>query len=250
MQKDSFSLKGLHFMIKDELCRFSLLVGEEAIEKLSQSHVAVFGVGGVGGYVCEALARSGVGHIALFDNDTVSRSNINRQIVALNSTVGERKTTAMRNRLIDINPTLDVTEHPVFYSPDNANEFDLSKYDYIADAIDSVKSKTELIVRAHMSGVPIISAMGTGNKLDPSRLMITDLSKTSNCPLAKVMRHELKKRNIVHSKVVFSTEEAIKSIAENSVSGEKRHVPGSSAFVPPTAGLMMAAEIVKYLISK
>lgn len=230
-------------MAREELSRFSVLVGEDSINALFGKHVAVFGVGGVGGYVCEALARSGVGHITVFDSDTVSYSNINRQIIALRSTVGESKTDVIQRRIADINPDITVEKKTVFYSPDNANEFDLREFDYIADAIDSVKSKTELIARANELGVPIISAMGTGNKLDPTRLVVTDLSKTENCPLAKVMRRELKKRGVLHTKVVFSTEPPIKNSAIEDIG-----VPGSSAFVPAAAGLIMASEIVRALI--
>ena len=233
--------------ILEEHSRSAMLLGEDGIQALTRAKVAVFGVGGVGGYLCEALARAGVGEIHLFDNDTVSLSNINRQIIALHSTVGEPKVEVMRARILDINPTCRVVAHQIFYLPENADDFPLSQYDYVADAIDTVSAKIELAVRARAAGVPLISAMGTGNKLDPSRFCVTDLSKTSGCPLARVMRRELKARGITHLKVVYSTEEAKKPIQapENPTSG--RVPPASLPYVPPVAGLLMAGEIIREL---
>lgn len=234
----------------EELSRTAMLLGENAMERLQKARVAVFGIGGVGGYVCEALARSGIGAIDLFDSDTVSLSNINRQIIALHSTVGKKKTETMKERISDIAPTCRVTTHDVFYLPENADAFPLDQYDYIADAIDTVSAKIELAVRAQSAGVPLISAMGTGNKLDPTRFCVTDLSKTSGCPLARVMRRELKARGITHLKVVYSTE----PVAPLSIPAQReengRIPPASLAFVPPVAGLIMAGEIIKDLIAK
>lgn len=228
-------------MKKDELQRLAMVIGEEKINKLRDCRVAVFGVGGVGGHLCEALARSGVGHIDIFDNDVVSPSNLNRQIIALHSTVGQKKVDVMRKRLLDINPELDIKAHDVFYSAENADLFPLTEYDYIADAIDSLPSKLELIRRAKESGTEIISSMGTGNKLDPSRLEISDISKTEYCPLAKSVRISLRKMGINHLTVVFSKEEPIKT-------GER--TPGSTAFVPAAAGLLMASKIIRDVVEK
>lgn len=233
---------------KEEFSRTAMVLGSDAVEKLKSAHVAVFGVGGVGGALCEALARAGVGSIDLFDNDSVSLSNINRQIIALHSTVGRPKVEVMRERILDINPACNVTVHQVFYLPENADDFPLSDYDYIADAIDTVSAKLELAVRAKAAGVPLIASMGTGNKLDPSRFEVTDISKTFGCPLARVMRRELKARGIHHLKVVFSSEEATTSPADTPeiALGGKRP-PGSLSFVPPVAGFLMAGEIIKAL---
>ena len=220
------------------------LLGEDAIEKLRAAKVAVFGIGGVGGYVAEALARSGVGTLDLIDKDVVSITNINRQIVALHSTVGKPKTSVMRERIADINPDCTVTEHQIFYLPENADCIDLSAYDFVVDAIDTVSAKLELAVRTKELGVPFISCLGTGNKLDPTRLEIADISKTSVCPLARVMRRELRQRGINHLTVLYSTELPIKStITEN-----ERPVPASSAFVPSAAGLIIASHVVRELI--
>lgn len=235
--------------MKEELSRLGMLIGDDAVNKLENSHVAVFGVGGVGGYVCEALARCGVGKITVFDNDVVSKSNINRQIIALNSTVGMSKTEVIKKRMEDINPNITVVAHNVFYSEKNADEYDLRSFDYIADAIDSVPSKTELIARAKESGVPIISSMGTGNKLDPLKLTVKNLSETAYCPLAKAMRQNLRKRGITDLLVVCSDEMPIKpSFTDEESENQKKSVPGSSAFVPPVAGMIIASEIVKELI--
>ncbi|MBR4296162.1 MAG: tRNA threonylcarbamoyladenosine dehydratase [Clostridia bacterium] len=228
-------------MNKEELSRLSLVIGEEKTEKLKNSRVAVFGVGGVGGYVCEALVRSGVGHIDIFDNDIVSPSNLNRQIIALHSSIGKKKVDVMASRLLDINPELDIQVHDVFYSPENSASFPLDIYDYIADAIDSVPSKIELIKKATEAGIKIISSMGTGNKLDPSRLEISDISKTEYCPLAKTVRVALRKIGINHLPVVFSREEPKKRGGES----DSGHTPGSTAFVPAVAGLLIASKIVR-----
>ena len=236
---------------KEEFSRSARVIGCGAIERLKHARVAVFGVGGVGGYVCEALARAGVGAIDLFDSDAVSLSNVNRQIIALHSTVGQAKVEVMRARILDVNPDCEVKIHNVFYLPENADDYPLDGYDYIADAIDTVAAKLELIVRATRAGIPIISSMGTGNKLDPSRLTVTDLSKTAGCPLARVMRRELKARGITHLRVVYSEEPPVQAppdapALENDP--HKRVPPGSLPFVPPVAGFLMASEIVKDLI--
>ncbi len=230
--------------MQDLFERTRALLGDEAMAKLNNSRVAVFGVGGVGGYVVEALARSGVGGIDVFDKDTVAVSNINRQIIATNDTVGMAKVDAIKARVKAINPKCVVHTHEVFYLPENADNYDFSEYDYIVDAIDTVTAKLEIIVRANECGIPVISSMGTGNKLDPTRLEVADISKTEVCPLARVMRRELRARGINHLKVVYSKEEPIKSeITENGKS-----VPGSVAFVPSVAGLIIAGEVIKDLI--
>ena len=230
--------------IKAELSRTAAVIGEEGIGRLTGARVAVFGVGGVGGYVCESLARSGVGALDIFDIDTVSLSNINRQIIALHSTVGQYKTEVMRRRILDINPDCDVTEHRVFYMPENADEFDLTRYDFIVDAIDTVTAKIELAVRASSLSVPLIACMGTGNKLDVSKLTVSDISKTTVCPLARVMRRELRLRGINHLPVLYSTELPLTSGTDEN--GKK--VPASTAFVPAAAGLMIGAYVVRELI--
>ena len=233
-------------MINEQFSRSAALLGDDGIERLFRARVAVFGVGGVGGYVCEALARSGVGTLALIDRDTVSRSNLNRQIVALHSTIGRPKVDVMRERILDINPTAEVEVYHVFYAPENADDFNLAAYDYIADCIDTVSAKIELICRARKAGVPIISAMGAGNRLDPSCFTVTDLAKTEGCPLARVMRYALRKRGIVHLPVVFSPELPAVKQALPAEEG-RRSTPGSVAFVPSAAGLVMAGEIVRSL---
>lgn len=230
--------------IKEEFSRTAAVIGEDGLEKLAKSRVAVFGIGGVGGYVCESLARSGVGAIDLFDMDTVSPTNINRQIIALHSTVGRYKTEVMRERILDINPECTVTEHRVFYMPENADEYDLSRYDFIVDAIDTVTAKIELAVRATSLSIPFVACMGTGNKLDVSKLRIEDISKTTVCPLARVMRRELRLRGINHLPVLYSTEIPLTSGTDEN--GKK--VPASTAFVPAAAGLMIGAYVVKELI--
>jgi len=234
---------------REETLRTAMLLGESGVEKLANAHVAVFGVGGVGGYLCEALARAGVGKLTLFDSDTVSLSNINRQIIALHSTVGLPKVEVMAERIRDINPLCQVITHQTFYLPENAETYPLEGYTYIADAVDTVAAKIELAVRAEQAGVPLIAAMGAGNKLDPTRFEVTDLFKTEGCPLARVMRRELKMRGIKHLKVVFSKEPAAPIPADAPVTetaGEsKKRAPGSLSFVPSVAGLIMAGEIVK-----
>ena len=232
-------------MVLEQDSRSAMLLGEQAMEKLKNAHVAVFGIGGVGGHLCEALARVGVGKLTLVDSDTVSVSNINRQIVALHSTVGKPKVDVMRERILDINPSCSVTVYPKFYLPENADEFPLEQYDYIADAIDTVSAKIDLTVRAQALGIPMIAAMGAGNRTDPTRFAVTDLFKTQGCPLARVMRRELKARGIRHLKVVFSDEPALQPIG---ATGEGKRVPGSLSFVPSVVGLIMAREIVFDLI--
>ena len=232
---------------KEQLSRTTLLLGEPAMERLSKARVAVFGIGGVGGYVAEALARSGIGALDLIDGDTVSVSNLNRQIIALRSTVGRPKTEVMAERIRDIDPEIKLTLHTCFFTPDNSGEFDFTQYDYIVDAIDMVTAKIQLAVQAQEAGVPIISSMGAGNKLDPSAFVVSDIYKTSVCPLARVMRRELKARGIRKMKVVYSQEEPqkIETQKENS-----RHIPGSIAFVPSAAGLVLAGEVIRELTGK
>ena len=232
--------------IKEEHSRTAYVYGEEMINKLSQARVAVFGVGGVGGYICEALCRAGVGHIDVFDRDTVSLSNINRQIIALHSTVGRPKVEVIKERMLDINPDCEINAYNVFYLPENADEFDLSGYDYIADAVDTVAAKLEIAERAYKNGVPVISAMGAGNKTDPTRFEIADISDTTVCPLARVMRRELKARGIKKYKVVYSKEEPRKSGVTDPESGKA--IPGSLSFVPSAMGLIMASAIVNDLV--
>ncbi len=232
--------------IKEEYSRTAFVLGEDATERLKGARVAVFGVGGVGGYVCESLARSGVGNIDIFDRDTVSLSNINRQIIALHSTVGRSKVEVMRERILDVNPDCVVNAYEVFYLPENADEYDLSKYDYIVDAVDTVSAKIEIISRARALGISVISAMGAGNKTDPTQFKVADISKTEGCPLARVMRRELKKRGINKLKVVYSPEEPIKSPYFDSESG--KNLPGSLSFVPSVMGLIMSGEVIKDLI--
>ncbi|MCM1227406.1 MAG: tRNA threonylcarbamoyladenosine dehydratase [Clostridium sp.] len=226
----------------NEFSRTELLLGREGVERLKNSSVAVFGIGGVGSYIAEALARCGVGKLTLVDSDTVSITNINRQIIALHSTVGMKKTDAAKRRIADINPSAEIAAIDCFYT---GSEIDLSGFDYIADAIDTVSSKLALIENAYKLGIPIISSMGTGNKLDPSKLTVTDIYKTEMCPLAKVMRHELKKRNVKKLKAVYSTEKPRTHLAESEEHTEKRRTIGSVSFVPSCAGLIMAGEIVR-----
>lgn len=227
--------------------RTQLLIGEQAIEKLKSSHVAVFGIGGVGGHAAEALVRSGVGAIDLFDKDTVSESNLNRQLIAVRSNIGKLKVDAMRERIADINPDVKVACYPVFYLPANADDYDLSQYDYIIDAIDTVTAKLELIERADRLGVPVISSMGAGNKLHPELFEIADIYETSICPLARIMRKELRARNIESLKVVYSKEEPVKKYMDRS--SETRPLPGSIAFVPSAAGIILAGAVIRDLIS-
>lgn len=224
-----------------------MLLGEKAMERLQKAHVAVFGLGGVGGYVVEALARGGIGQLTLVDNDTISVSNLNRQILATHSTVGMTKTEAAKRRVLDINPDCVVRTYNVFYTPETADAFDFREYDYIVDAIDTVTGKLQLVERANEAGTPIISCMGTGNKLDASAFQVADISKTSMCPLARVMRKELGKRGIKHLKAVYSQEKVItpKGWEEEATALGKRQVPGSVSFVPGTAGLILAGEVIK-----
>lgn len=239
--------------MENQFIRTQMLVGKQGIEKLKNSTVAVFGVGGVGGYTVEALARSGVGTIEIIDNDTVSLSNINRQIIATHDTVGMQKTDAAEMRIKSINPDCTVVKHNCFFLPENADSFDFSRYDYVVDAIDTVSAKIELVMRAVSVGTPIISSMGAGNKLDPTQFEVADISKTSVCPLARVMRRELKKRGVNHLKVVYSKEQAITPFEADEIKDEKdfarrRALPGSVAFVPSVAGLIIAGEVIKDLI--
>ena len=253
---------------RDQFARTQLLLGQEAMERLYQKRVAVFGIGGVGGYVCEALVRSGIGAFDLIDSDTVSLTNLNRQIIATRKTLGQYKVDVMRDRMLEINPEVRVRVHKCFFLPENADEFPFGEYDYVVDAVDTVTAKIELILRAQKENVPIISAMGAGNKLDAGRLKIADIYETSVCPLAKVMRRELKKRGVEHLKVVYSDEEPIRPLegkvvadadglgfsedglgfsGEGKTGGSRRSVPGSTAFVPAVAGLLIAGEIVRDL---
>ena len=225
--------------------RAELLLGEEALHKLRSARVALFGIGGVGSFAAEALARGGVGHITLVDGDTVSIPNINRQLIALHSTVGKEKTAVMAERIADISPETEVETYPVVYGAENRDLLDFSTYDYVIDAIDTVTSKLILIEEAKKAGVPVISCMGTGNKFHPERFEVTDISKTSVCPLAKVMRKELKVRGIKNVKVVYSKEEPQKP-AESPETG-KRQIPGSLSFVPPVAGLLLAGEVIRHI---
>lgn len=249
----------------NEFSRAELLLGKEAMQRLSTSRVAVFGIGGVGSFAAEALARAGVGAIDVFDDDKVCLTNINRQLIALHSTIGKPKAEVMRDRIFDINPRCKVTVHAMFYSAEVADSVDLSVYDYIIDAIDTVSCKLVLIERANTAGVHIVSCMGAGNKLDPTRLEVTDIYKTSVCPLARVMRKELKSRGIKRLKVVYSREEAIKPASDLSISCKtgcvcppgtvrkctaRRQVPGSVSFVPPVAGYILAGEVVRDIVAK
>ena len=235
--------------MQEQFLRTAMLLGEEAVVRLQKARVAVFGIGGVGGYTVEALARSGIGQLDLIDNDDVSRSNINRQILATHSTVGLPKVEAAKRRILDINPDCLVRTHQVFYTPETADQFDFRDYDYIVDAIDTVTGKLALVQRAAEAGTPIICCMGTGNKLDASAFQVADISKTSMCPLARIMRKELGKRGIKHLKVVYSQEEALTPTGweEEAALLGKRQIPGSVAFVPGAAGLILAGEVIKDL---
>ncbi len=236
--------------MSEELSRTELLLGEQALDKLKNSRVCVFGVGGVGGYVVEALVRSGIGAIDIVDNDKVSLSNINRQIIALHSTVGMDKVDVFKDRIRDINPDIQVTCHKCFYLPETADQFDFSQYSYVVDAIDTVTAKIDIITKCAQLGIPVISSMGTGNKLDPTRITVTDIYKTEIDPLARVMRRELKKRGIKKLKVAYSPEEPIKPAADAELIKEgKRPAPGSVSFVPPAAGLIIAGEVIRDIIS-
>ena len=225
-----------------------MIFGETAMKKLAASRVAVFGIGGVGGHVVEALARSGIGALDLIDNDRVAPSNLNRQIVATQSTIGQYKTEAAERRIHDISPDCKVRTYNTFFMPDTADEFDFTQYDYVVDAIDTVTGKIEIIMRAKAAGVPVISSMGAGNKVDPTAFEVADIYKTSVCPLARVMRREMKKRGVKALKVVYSKEEALTPIAGLCTDGgSRRSTPGSNAFVPSVAGLIIAGEVIKDL---
>ena len=249
----------------NQFSRTELLLGKEAMDKLQNSRVAVFGIGGVGGYVCEALVRSGIGAIDLIDDDKVCLTNLNRQIIATKKTVGQYKTEVMRDRILEINPKAEVIIHNCFYLPENADDFDFSEYDYVVDAVDTVTAKLELIMRAKESGTPVISSMGAGNKLDASAFRVADIYKTKVCPLAKVMRRELKKRGVKKLKVVYSEEQPIRPVEDMAIScrshcicppgakhkcTERRDIPGSVAFVPSVVGLIIAGEVVKDLTAE
>ena len=234
--------------MSEQFSRTELLIGKEGIEKLSKSHVAVFGIGGVGGYVVEALIRSGIGAIDIIDNDTVCESNINRQIYATTKTIGKNKVDVAKERILEINPNIKVKTFQMFFTPQTADEFDFSNYDYIVDAIDTVVGKLSLIEKAKEYEVPIICSMGAGNKLDPTKFEVADISKTSVCPIARVIRTELKKRRIKDVKVVYSKEPPIKPHSTLN-SQTNKQTPGSIAFVPSVAGLIIAGEVIKDIIS-
>lgn len=236
--------------MKNAFLRTELIFGKSAMNKLAAARVAVFGVGGVGGYIVEALARSGIGAIDVIDNDIVSPSNINRQILALKSTVGMFKVDVAAERIADINPDCKVTAHKLFYMPETADSLDFNSFDYIVDAIDTVTGKIAIIENAKKAGVAVISCMGAGNKTDPTAFEVSDIYSTSVCPLARVMRHELKKRGIESLKVVYSKENPVTPCICGGEIENKRTVPGSTAFVPSVAGLIAAGEIIKDLIKK
>ena len=248
--------------MQNQFSRTEILIGKEALEKLKASRVAVFGIGGVGGYVCEALVRTGVGAFDLIDDDKVCLTNLNRQIIATRKTVGQYKTVVMKERILDINPDADVRVHQCFFLPENADRFPFEEYDYIVDAVDTVTAKIALVMKAQEMNIPIISSMGAGNKLDAGAFRVADIYETKVCPLAKVMRRELKKRNVKHLKVVYSEEEPITPVIEESNNCKtncicppgtqrkctvRRAIPGSVAFVPSVVGLMIAGEVVKDL---
>lgn len=236
----------------EQFARTALLIGMDGIKKLQNAHIALFGVGGVGGFAAEALIRSGIGALDIFDNDVISESNINRQLIALHSTIGRPKVDVLKTRLLDINPEAQINAHRIFYLPENSSGIDLSKFDYIIDAIDTVAAKVELAVRAQELNIPIISAMGAGNKLDPTAFEVSDIYKTSVCPLARVMRQALKKRGVQKLKVVYSKEPPLSPLPVHSVepSPGKRQTPGSVAFCPSVAGLILAGEVIKDLLNQ
>lgn len=246
----------------NQFSRTELLIGKEALERLSKAHVAVFGIGGVGGYVVEALVRSGIGNFDLIDDDKVCLTNLNRQIIATRDTIGRYKVEVMRERILSINSDAEVTTHRCFYLPENARDFDFSSYDYVVDAVDTVTAKLEIVMRAKESNIPVISCMGVGNKLNPTQLEIADIYKTSVCPLAKVMRRELRKRGVDKLKVLYSKEEPITPLDDSEDTcrehcvcppgttrkcTQRRAIPGSISFVPSVAGLIIASEVVKDL---
>ena len=249
----------------NQFSRTELLLGKEAMDKLSRARVAVFGIGGVGGNACEALVRSGVGAFDLIDDDQVCLTNINRQIIATRKTVGQDKVEVMKERILSINPKADVRTYKTFFLPENADSFPFEEYDYVIDAVDTVTAKLELVMRATEKGVPIISSMGAGNKLDGSQFKVADIYKTKVCPLAKVMRRELKKRGVKKLKAVYSEEQPMRPIEDKAIScrancicppgaerkcTDRRDIPGSVAFVPPIVGLIIGGEVIKDLVSK
>lgn len=246
----------------NQFSRTELLLGREALERLERTHVAIFGIGGVGGYVAEALVRSGVGSFTLVDDDKICLTNLNRQIIATRQTIGKYKTEVMKERILSINPQAQVNVYNCFFLPENAGDFDFTSYDYVVDAVDTVTAKLQIIMQAKEAGVPVISCMGVGNKLNPTELCIEDIYKTSVCPLAKVMRRELKKRGVKKLKVLYSREEAMKPVVDTQNSCRthcvcppgtqrtctvRRAIPGSTSFVPSAAGLIIASEVVKDL---
>ena len=246
----------------NQFSRTQLLLGEESMNKLSDMRVAVFGIGGVGGYVCEALVRTGIGHFDLIDDDKVCLTNLNRQIIATRKTVGLYKADVMKERMLEINPNVEVKVYKCFFLPENSDEFPFADYDYVIDAVDTVTAKVELVMKCKEMNVPIISSMGAGNKLDASAFKVADIYKTKMCPLAKVMRHEMKKRGVKKLKVVYSEEKPTRPIEDMSIScrthcicppgaqhkcTERRDIPGSVAFVPSVAGMIIAGEVIKDL---
>ena len=234
----------------DQFSRLRLQIGQESLDRLHAAHVAVFGIGGVGGHCVEALARSGVGALDLIDNDTISLTNLNRQLIALHSTVGKYKVDVMAERIKDINPDCQVKTYRTFYLPELADQFDLSQYDYVIDCIDTVTAKLDLAQRCHALGIKLISSMGTANKLDPTKFVVTDISKTSMCHLARILRKELRSRGINHLKVVYSTEQArtpCLDLPDAQEETNKRQIPSSNAFVPAAAGLVLAGEVIRDL---
>ena len=236
--------------MENQFSRTERLLGKENMEKLAAARVCIFGIGGVGGYVAEALARSGVGHLELVDNDVICLSNLNRQIIATHETLGQYKVDVMKERILSINPTAEVTVYKCFYLPETRAQFDFTNYDYVVDAIDTVAGKIALVLQAEESGTPVISSMGAGNKLDPAAFQVADIYQTSVCPLAKVMRRELKRRGVKKLKVVYSKEQpvAVQNDEESLLSSPRRSIPGSIAFVPSVAGLIIAGEVVTDLV--
>ena len=247
----------------NQFSRTQLLIGQDGIDRLQNARVAVFGIGGVGGYVVEALVRSGVGAFDLIDDDKVCLTNLNRQIIATRKTVGKYKADVMKERILEINPNADVQVHKCFYLPETADQFDFTQYDYVVDAVDTVTAKIDIIMKAQEAGVPVMSSMGAGNKMDPTQFKVADIYQTSMCPLAKVMRRELKKRGVKKLKVVYSTEKSMRPLEDMSISCrtncicppgaertclQRRDIPGSTAFVPSVAGLIIAGEVVKDLV--
>ena len=230
----------------NQFSRLEILIGEDKLNMLKGKHVAVFGIGGVGGSVVEALVRAGISNITIIDNDTVSLTNLNRQLIATYDSIGKDKVDVMKDRVLSINKDCNVITHKCFFLPENSSSFDFSKYDYVVDAVDTVSAKIEIIRKAKEANINVISSMGTGNKLNPTMLEVSDISKTSVCPLAKVMRYELRKRNIKNVKVVYSKEEPLTPVVQ--LKEGSRNIPGSTSFVPPVAGYIIASEVIKDLI--